>query len=112
MAIDEAVETPLEFRVGASLRVQLQFDANGDRAAEVATWIHNRYEHLRCRCDAQPGLTVALDSPTPEGEFESWHAALVASLAPVDLALEVIAECFAELGLPLARMLSVHVTDS
>lgn len=93
------------------LRVQLQFDRHGDRAQEVAAWITGHYQHLDCESHAQPGLTVSMLIPEVGMEgFEGWHARLMATLSPVDVALELLAQCFSDLGLEPASVVSLHVT--
>jgi hypothetical protein len=43
--------------------------------------------------------------------YEGWHARLVAAMSPVDVALELLAECFTDLALEPAGVVSLHVTD-
>lgn len=98
---------------GDSLRVQLQFDRNGTHAEQVAAWFVAHYDHVACICGAQPGLTISLQVPDAAYDsFESWHARLIAATAPLDIALELVSECFDALGIEPADVVSMHVTDS
>ena len=93
------------------MRVQMQFDRHGDRASEVAAWIDGRYQHVSARVDATPGLSISVQLPGAGADgFETWHAKLVAEIAPMDLALELVCECLEDLALEPAELVSLHLT--
>lgn len=96
----------------ARQRVQLQFADRGERAAEVETWLADHFPHLEPRADAQPGLIVSIWVPAAAYDGnEPWGARLVAATGPLDVALEILSECFSELMVHPSRVLSIHVTD-
>lgn len=93
------------------LKIQVQLDGQGDRADDVTSWFDSRYPHLECACGARPGLTISVTLPSSEDEHHTWMAQLFAATGPLDLAIEVVGECFLDLGLPLGRVVSLHLTD-
>lgn len=95
-----------------TLQVQLLFSDYGDHAARVDGWLTAHYPHLVHNTSAQPGLCVAVHVPgVPDAEWEGWHGALVASLSPLDVACELLAQCFADLGLEPLQPVSLHVSS-
>lgn len=94
-----------------TVRVQLQFDQLGEHAQRVAAWLHQQYAHVNATVSAQPGLTISLSVPTHRDEtYDTWQGRLIAALFPLDVASEVICECFDKLTLPPAELVSVHLT--
>lgn len=98
---------------GANLvsTVQLQFDGHPDQAATVAAWFLDQYPHLACECDSQPGLTVTLQLPNGpyDGKY-GWPARLMQATGPLDLAFDMLIECFDRLELGPVGVVSVHLT--
>lgn len=94
-----------------TVRVQLQFDGLGGHAQQVAAWLDDRYPHVNSTVGAQPGLTICLSVPADRGEtYDTWRGRLIAAVFPLDVASEIVCECFDGLELPAAELVSVHLT--
>lgn len=110
------LETELAPRVAqlsrdGRLKIQIQFNGNGEQAVRVSDWLTVRFPHLDGSTRALPGLSVALTLPRTDSAAQEWAGTLIDATAPLDVALEILGQCFAELALPTAEVLSLHVTE-
>jgi hypothetical protein len=94
------------------MKVQIQLDGNGAYAVTVADWLNDHYPHVDAACMAAPGLQIALSIPAPDNLGDSWPARLTVAMSPLDVAVELVTEAFHYLGLPVANVISVHVTEN
>lgn len=94
------------------VRVALMFENNGEHCAAVVAWLEEHYPHLAASCWSQPGLAVSLQLPTERFDTQpQWAARFLAASSPIDLAYEILLQCFEQLGLTPCEIVAMHVTS-
>ena len=92
-------------------RVEITFADLEHQAQTVQDWLRAHYRHLEPHAhEDDAGLTVGMTVPEDHfDEMTSWTARLLEATSSLDLALELLAHCFEELGLPPSSVASVRL---